>query len=103
MPTITIHRTSQPVNRMRAIQIYLDERKIGEISNGETKTFEVPAGQQILKATIDWCGSPDVPITLTENSHLSFELGGLRGWKLLMLYYYLSAAKDEYLYLKPLN
>jgi hypothetical protein len=78
MAKIKITRTSEWSNYSRKIGIYLDGQKIGIISNGETKDFDVPPGQHSLKAKIDWCGSKDFIFTANENDTTMIKIGGFK-------------------------
>ena len=67
MPTLVINRTNEYANRWRAIDIYVDGQKTGVIGNGETKEFDISAGAHIVNCKIDWCGSNEVPVTVSDN------------------------------------
>lgn len=62
MTTIQISRPKEWTNRIRTYKIYIDNEKIGDIANGETKDFMVAPGKHTITAKIDWCGSPEVTI-----------------------------------------
>lgn len=47
MSKIRIKRSSEWNNRIRTIGIYINEKKVGIINNGETKEFEVNKGNII--------------------------------------------------------
>jgi hypothetical protein len=67
MPTLVINRTNEYANRWRAIDIYVDGQKIGGVSNGETKQFDISAGAHLVSCKIDWCGSNEVPVTVSDS------------------------------------
>jgi hypothetical protein len=79
MPKLIINRSSEWNNKFRAINIYLNNKKIGEINNGETKTFDIETGEHEVKTTIDWCGSNQVKFTLNHEEEVK-QLG-LCGFK----------------------
>ena len=64
---LIIKRSSEWNSRLRDIGIYLDNKKIGEIRNGEFKEFDVPEGTHKLKAKIDWCRSETLDFKSSEN------------------------------------
>ena len=64
MAKIKIQRTSKFTNKMRDYQIFIDGQKVGKISDGETKEFEVTTGKHSVTAKVDWCSSPDVLINI---------------------------------------
>lgn len=67
MATIIINRSNEWINGTRKFGIYLDNQKIGTISKGETKEFDVPAGQYKVRAKIDWLGSNYLLCQVSEN------------------------------------
>lgn len=84
MAKLIIKRTSEWNNRMRGIGIYLDEKKIGVIGNGETKEFEIESGEHTLKSKIDWCGSEVITISLTDNETKRIKLSGFKLGKFML-------------------
>jgi len=55
MAQITIHRIHQQANFYRAIHLFLDGKKLNDILNNETKTYQIAAGKHLLQAKIDLC------------------------------------------------
>ncbi|MCC9165364.1 DUF2846 domain-containing protein [Pontibacter harenae] len=84
MATLIIKRSSEWSSRIRDYHIYVDGKKIGEIANGETKKFTVPAGLHTVKAKIDWCGSQEFKIELTEEEVQEVEVSGFAFGKWMM-------------------
>jgi len=76
MTKLKIIRTSELSNMGREFGVYLDGQKIGTISNGEIKEFDVPAGRHQLQAKIDWCSSNDLDFKLNEDEIVSFTISG---------------------------
>ncbi|MGH9508424.1 MAG: hypothetical protein ACRD2Q_05775 [Terriglobales bacterium] len=75
----------------------IDGKKVGEISNGETKEFPIPAGQHQICLKIDWCGSNTVEFTVAESEKPTFHArSNLRGRPWLTLWY-VFFARDSYL------
>ena len=68
MPKLKLTRPKQLSDRFREITVYLDGEKLGTFLNGETKEYDIPSGQHIVSAKIDWfwCGSRDWNITINE-------------------------------------
>lgn len=54
---ITIQRDSGYADRLRNYKVLLDGVKIGEIRDGERKTFDVHPGNHQLWLAIDWARS----------------------------------------------
>ena len=84
MPTLSIQRSSEYVNRFRDIQILLDGKKIGAVANGGIATFEIPAGTHTVQAKIDWAYSPAVSIEVAEGESCTLHLAGFKGSKWIM-------------------
>ncbi len=66
MATIKIRRSSEYINKMRAIKILVDGKEIGSIADGETKEFTTAEGQHKIEAKIDWCGSPELSFNIKD-------------------------------------
>ena len=64
MPKIIIHRKNDWFIRSRVFEIYMNGQRIGYISNGETKEFEVTVGQHKLKIKMGRFGSKDYNYTI---------------------------------------
>jgi len=69
MAKIKITRPKDRFPFSREINIFLDEKKIGTISQGENKKFDIPSGPHLLKVKYDWRGSKDFPITISDNEN----------------------------------
>jgi hypothetical protein len=74
MAGIQLTRSNEHVNRLRAINIYAGNKKIGDIKNGELEHFVLPAGKCILQARIDWCTSNKLMISPIEHQPINIEL-----------------------------
>jgi hypothetical protein len=72
MPTIKIFRKKERSTRFKVIELYLDGQRFGYISNGETKEFEVTAGQHTLKAKMGWYGSKNFDCTIFNKESKSY-------------------------------
>ena len=57
MNKLVVSRRSEWANRARKIGLYLNDKKIDTVGNGESKEFTLEPGDYKLKAKIDWCGS----------------------------------------------
>ncbi len=84
MATIIIKRTSEFNNRFRNYQLFVDDKKIGTIENGQTKEFETTPGQHTLVAKIDWCSSPETSLTLNETDKKELTVGGFKNGNWIM-------------------
>jgi hypothetical protein len=97
---IEIYRKKQYANKARAIGIYINNKKVETIRDGETKIFEVDSDENEIYAKIDWCKTNPIKIITRENETTKFELGSnTSGWKSLIVIYYITFKTSEYLYL----
>lgn len=75
MPKLTITRTNQWTNRFRKIWVYMDNKLLCKISNGETLTLDVEAGQHTLYAQGDWLSSETITLDFDADTSKQLELG----------------------------
>jgi hypothetical protein len=100
MARLTIERSNEWVNKIRKIDIYLDNEKLGAVGNGKAMEFDIETGTHTIYCKIDWCSS--IPVT--------FEIGDDRGktfrlfsfaygswWRVFLASYYIAAKRDEYI------
>ena len=78
MGSIIINRTSEYLNRLRNYGVYIDGKKVDTISNGETKKFNISAGQHSILTKIDWCSSQTLSVDINDNETKSFKVGGFK-------------------------
>ena len=100
MSQITVKRSSEYANKLRKIQLVLDDQVIDEIEDGEIKTIKVKPGKHILKAKIDWCQSNEIVFNINEGEDKEFFL---KGTSPLLALYYITFGKDKYLQLEIRN
>ena len=70
--TIVLARASAYADRVRAYKVMLDGQQVGEIRNGETKSFPVPAGAHALHLKIDWTTSQPVTFDVAPGDTIRF-------------------------------
>jgi hypothetical protein len=95
---LIIIRNSEYVNRLRTYGIYLDGVKLGNVANGDSKEFDVPAGQHEVLAKIGWCTSPTISFEVKEEQAKTYEVSVFPGanwliWTsigILVLHFFLS-------------
>ena len=99
---ITLSRDSGYADRIRAYRVLIDGLEVGTISNGESMTFSVEPGPHEIVLKIDWCSSNTVKFDLSGNGTARFQCGSnLRGIGLLLSFYYIFFARNQYLWLSP--
>ncbi|WP_261512867.1 hypothetical protein [Chryseobacterium paludis] len=100
MTKLIINRSSEFSNALRSIGIFLGDKKIGEIKDGESKEFEVMPGIYQLRAQIDWCRSNVINLEINLDEVLRYNLSGRNPFLSL---FYVTLGKDHYLKLKSIN
>ena len=84
MPTLTIHRQSEWMNRFRVVKIYSNGELLGVVPNNSSRDFQLEIGNHSVEARIDWCGSEPIPLRFSENSHHEINIKGPKFEKLMM-------------------
>jgi hypothetical protein len=78
MAKLRIERSSELNNKARDFGLYVNGDKIGTISNGETKEFDLKPGKHQLMAKIDWCQSQTLEFDLPEDKTQTVRLTGFK-------------------------
>jgi hypothetical protein len=109
MATIKIQRKHEFINLFRDYRLFVDGQKIGSISDGQEKEFNVTSGKHLLVAKIDWCSSKTISFEINDNGTKSFTLSGFKnklirdlfryGLLLLVIVFSLSSYWDIVLFL----
>jgi hypothetical protein len=73
--TLIIQRTSQYVNKMRTISIYIDDALQHKIHDSEEINIDLSEGPHLIQARIDYCRTAKIPILIRKDESLIFELG----------------------------
>jgi len=63
-------------DRFRSYVVTIDDKKVGTLRSGETKSFPLDAGPHEIRATIDWCGSPSVTVDGAADTRLVCQCNG---------------------------
>ncbi len=97
MTQITINREIAFANKFRKIKIYIDNKLVGKIKEGEKSVINVEKGKHEVYAQIDWCSSKKMTIEINANENKQF---ALRCTNPLMAIYYIIFRPHEYLILE---
>ena len=84
MTKLIITRTSEWNNKARKFGLYLNDKKIGTIEDGEKKEFEIEPGIYKINGKIDWCKSPKIEFDITENESKEIEISGFKYGNIIM-------------------
>ena len=56
---LEVYRPKQFADKVRDYQLWIDDKKVANIKPNDTQVISLPKGCKKLKATIDWCSSPE--------------------------------------------
>lgn len=84
MARIVIVRSNEYMNRFRGFSLYLNGQKLGDIFNDEKEEFEIPEGDHELVAKIDWCSSPVINFSISDNDVQTFNVGDFKHNKIIL-------------------
>ena len=85
MATICIERNSELMNRARKFKVVIDNKEVGSIKNGDVLKFNVGPGSHALKASIDWCSSPEINVDIADGETKYYRVGGFRHGQVFMI------------------
>ena len=68
MSLLRIHRPNNSLGGARKFKVFMDDKKIGTVSNGETQDFEIPAGEHKIFCMQDFFNTPFIyDVSIKEN------------------------------------
>jgi len=98
---INIKRDSGYADQLRNYKVILDGKVIGEIADGKTESFKVPAGAHTLRLSIDYIKSNKISFECGSDEATNFECkNNLRGKRYFLLPLYLTILMSKYLTLR---
>ncbi|QGX38421.1 hypothetical protein [Permianibacter aggregans] len=96
---IKVTRPKQFADMVRDYRLLADSKEIAVIKRGTTQSVTLPEGCKMLKAEIDWCSSPEFPVSEIRAGKIvvknSFSSNFLKAMFLPL--YYISFGKEMYL------
>lgn len=94
---ITIEREDARPDRLRKYRVILDDREIGQIADGEKKSFEASEGAHELMLRIDWASSRRIQFISTSKP-VSFKCrSNITGLKFFLAVPYTTFMRDRYI------
>jgi hypothetical protein len=97
---ITVHRRSQAwINRHASYKIVLDDKHAGRLKRDQTISFEASPGHHTVQATVDWCQSPPLGVTLADGEEIHLDCRTLA--RPLSALYWMTLGRRRYLKLDP--
>lgn len=101
---IIIKRESAYADKLRKYKIVLDGKVIGELADGQSKSFDAKSGEHTLRMKIDWARSNEVKFQSTENETIHFRTSNrMRGVKMLLAIIYATILRNRYLELERID
>ena len=94
MAKLIITRSSEWMNRARAIKITINDKAIGEIANGQVRDVELPAGDYVIKAALS--ATVFVLLFLLKMDFAGFLVLPV----LFIMIYYITIGRNNYLVIK---
>ncbi len=87
-------------DKLRQYNIVLDGINIGYLRDGEIFEYRPTVGFHNIRITVDWCGSNTLCFEVHDNEIIEFECGGLLGYKMFLVYWYITFGFNKYLWIK---
>lgn len=76
MAKLVVKRAKDFSNAARKFTLLLDGKEIGAIAHGGSDMYEVPAGQHVLRAKINWMTSRDFQFDISEGETRYLKISG---------------------------
>ena len=82
---LVVNRTSQYVNHLGVISLFVDRERVAKIRDGETLHIGLKPGRHYVYARIAWCWTSTVTLDANSGDTINLACGSyLKGWKLLL-------------------
>lgn len=99
--TVRIVRRKRFVDALRSYAIAINQRNVGAVANGGVLTIELPAGEVCIEATIDWCRSDPIRISVEPNRVTRIEVSN--NWGALLSIIAITLGYRSYLCLRTIS
>lgn len=96
---IEIVRPKQFADKVRNYRLWADEHEVALIKPNSSQIVRLPEGTQTLRATIDWCSSPDFSVADIHGNKLVVQNGFASNIlaALTLPLYYITFGRGKYL------
>jgi hypothetical protein len=102
--TIILKRYHAYADSLRSYIVMLDGQRIGEIYDGEEKSFNISSGEHSIWLKIDWARSPILKFEAKKNQAVRFECQSeATGSKVLLAVLYATLWRNGYIKLQQIN
>lgn len=100
---ITITRENGYADKLRNYKVIIDSKVVGEIADGQTKTFDVSKGSHTLRLGVDWAKSNEVEFD-SSGKEIRFKCGNaLKGLRIILAIFYATFLAHKYLKLQRVD
>jgi len=99
-----IKRDSAYADRIRNYTVILDGNTIGEIADGESKSFDLEPGPHTLRLKIDWARSNDIAFQSDTNESIHFRcISSIAKEKVWLAIFYALLLPHKYILLERID
>lgn len=101
---INIKRDSSYADKLRSYKVILDGEVVGELADGQSKSFNVEPGTHTLYMKIDWARSNKLTFRSAGTQTLNFRCGSnLKGAKVFLAIVYATILPHKYINLERID
>lgn len=100
MAIIKIQREKSFADKVRDYKVFIDNTKVGTISEGETKEFHIEEGKHTISTKIDWAGSQVIELDIKENETITLLVNNYSTKHWFVSVYYIIFVTLLHLFLK---
>ena len=98
---LRIIRRKRFVDALRSYSVSVNRAPAGRIRDGEVLTLELPAGEALVEAHIDWCGSEPIRVLVEPDKVTQIEVSN--NWGALLSIIAITFGRGSYLRLRPVT
>jgi len=78
MPKLVIKRAKDFSNVTKKFTLLIDGKEVGGIAHGGSEAYDVPAGNHVVKAKVQWFTSKEYEVTVNEHETKYLKVSGNR-------------------------
>lgn len=78
MGKLIINRKKEWANRLKAYNLFIDGKQVGQIKNGEIKEFEIEDGAHQLEIQMGLCGSGVYNFEMLDGKNKMYQVSGFK-------------------------
>ena len=98
---VIMKRACMYADSWRDYKIYVDEKVVEYISDGEVIVLDLPKGKHKMYLKLDWCRSNEIEFEVNEDDDVCIRCGNsLNRFQMFFGLFYVLFRRNKYLYLK---